>query len=87
MKRPGLSLYVVLDAALCPGHRLVETACAVVSGSAGIVQRRDKNADTAARVTAIRALKAALACSGVPVIVNDDVEAALAGGADGLHVG
>jgi thiamine-phosphate pyrophosphorylase len=82
-----LSLYVVLDTALCPPNQLASVAAAAARGGAGIVQLRDKTGDTAARVEATRALKAALAGSGVPVIVNDDVEAALAAEADGLHVG
>jgi thiamine-phosphate pyrophosphorylase len=50
-----------------------------------VVQVRDMGAAAAARSPRAAALKAALAGSGVPVIVNDCAEAALA--ADGLHVG
>jgi thiamine-phosphate pyrophosphorylase len=38
-------------------------------------------------MTETRAIKAALAPSGVPVLVNDRVDVALAAGADGVHVG
>lgn len=82
-----LSLYLVLDPGLCRLHSMVETARAAVAGGATAVQLRDKDADTAALVEVGRALRLALAGTGVPLIVNDDLDAALAIGADGLHVG
>ena len=87
MRRPDLSLYVVLDAGLCAGRGLAETAVAAMRGGAGVVQLRDKHGGTRARIEAAWALKAALAGTGVPIIVNDDAEAAIAAEADGLHVG
>ncbi|HEX5580069.1 MAG TPA: thiamine phosphate synthase [Gemmatimonadaceae bacterium] len=82
-----LSLYLVLDPGLCRLHTMVETARLAVAGGATVVQLRDKDAGTAALVEVGRALRLALAGTGVPLIVNDDLDAALAIGADGLHVG
>ena len=82
-----LSLYLVLDPGLCRLHSMVDTARAAVVGGATAVQLRDKDADTAALIEVGRALKLALAGTGVPLIVNDDLDAALAIEADGLHVG
>lgn len=82
-----LSLYLILDPGLCRGTGMVETARQAVAGGATMVQLRDKAADTAVRVETGRALQAALAGTGARLIVNDDVEAALAIGADGVHVG
>ncbi len=87
MKRFDLSLYLVLDPELCRPLGMVETARLAVAGGVTMVQLRDKNASTAQLIETGRALKAALAGTGVPLIVNDDVEAAVAIGADGLHVG
>lgn len=87
MKRFDLSLYLVLDPGLCRVHSMVETARLAVAGGATMVQLRDKEAGTAGLVDTGRALKQALAGSGVPLIVNDDVEAAMAIGAAGVHVG
>lgn len=87
MNRSDLSLYLVLDPGLCRLHSMIETARAAVAGGTTMVQLRDKEAGTAGLVTAGRGLKAALAGTGVSLIVNDDVEAALAVDADGLHVG
>lgn len=87
LMRERLRLYLVTDPRLCAEIGVAETAAAAVRGGVGCVQLRDKSADTAARIELARALQAALAGSGVPVIVNDDVEAALAAEVDGVHVG
>lgn len=87
MKRFDLSLYLVLDPDLCRSHSMVETAQAAVAGGATMVQLRDKTTGTQGLIAVGHALKTALAGTGAALIVNDDVEAALAIGADGLHVG
>lgn len=86
--RPDLSVYLVLDPGLCGGvDGMVATARAAASGGAAMVQLRDKDATTEARIETARAIRAALAGTGAALIVNDDIDAALAAGADGLHVG
>ncbi|WP_313601044.1 thiamine phosphate synthase [Rhizobium sp.] len=87
MKRFDLSLYLVLDPELCQAIGMTETARLAVQGGATMVQLRDKQATPAGMIAAGLELKAALAGTGVPLIVNDDVEAAIAIGADGIHVG
>ena len=87
MKHFDLSLYLVLDPVLCAGIGMVETARAAVAGGATIVQLRDKHASTASMIETGLALKQALAGTGARLIVNDDVEAAIAIAADGLHIG
>lgn len=87
MKSFDLSLYLVLDPVLCADIGMVETARAAVAGGATIVQLRDKHASTAAMISTGLALKQALAGSNALLIVNDDVGAAIAIGADGVHIG
>jgi thiamine-phosphate pyrophosphorylase len=88
MRKPfDLSLYLVLDPDLCRPLGMVETARAAVAGGVTMVQLRDKRASTAEMIEAGRALQAVLAGTGVPLVVNDDVEATIALHADGLHVG
>ena len=87
MKSFDLSLYLVLDPDLCAGIGMVETARRAVAGGATMVQLRDKHAGTAAMIETGRALKQALDGTGARLVVNDDVEAAIAIGADGLHIG
>ncbi|MCA2406945.1 thiamine phosphate synthase (plasmid) [Rhizobium leguminosarum bv. viciae 248] len=87
MKDFDLSLYLVLDPDLCAGIGMVETARLAVAGGATMVQLRDKHAGTIRMIQTGRALKQALDGTGALLIVNDDVEAAIAIGADGLHIG
>lgn len=87
MRRFDLSLYLVLDPGLCARVGMVETARRAVAGGATMVQLRDKEATTDRMVETGRVLKSALGGTGAKLIVNDDVEAALAIGADGVHIG
>ena len=77
-------LYVVTDSA---GEAALRTAIAAARGGAALVQLRDKTLPDAVFVERGRALKAALAPLGVPLIVNDRLAAARAIDADGVHVG
>jgi thiamine-phosphate pyrophosphorylase len=87
MEQLDLRLYAIVDPENTGGHDLVDLARAVAAGGATLVQLRDKVSDTADMVAQARALKAALAPFGVPLIVNDRVDVALAAEADGVHVG
>ncbi|AUW46951.1 thiamine phosphate synthase [Rhizobium leguminosarum] len=87
MKAFDLSLYLVLDPDLCAGIGMVETARLAIAGGATMLQLRDKHAGTIGMIETGRALKQALDGTGALLIVNDDVEAAIAIGADGLHIG
>jgi thiamine-phosphate pyrophosphorylase len=87
--RPGLdlSVYLVTDPGLCAGRGVEATVRAAVRGGVTVVQLRDKQAPDAELVALARALRGALAGTGVPLLVNDRVEVARAAGADGVHVG
>lgn len=80
-------LYALADPAAAGGRDLAELAARAVTGGATLVQLRDKQGATRAMIETARAIKAALAGSGVPVLVNDRVDVALAAGADGIHLG
>src|SRR5690554_8040468 len=82
-----LSLYLVTDPRLCARYGLVETVVAAVRGGVTIVQLRDKQASDGELIDQARQLKAALAGSGVPLIINDHLTVALESGSDGLHLG
>lgn len=85
--RDALRLYLVTDPDLCAQIGVVATVQAAVAGGVTMVQLRDKTATTATRTELARALKHALAGTSVPLVVNDDVEAAVAADADGAHLG
>jgi thiamine-phosphate pyrophosphorylase len=82
-----LRLYALLDPERAGGRALADLGREVVAGGATIVQLRDKHGSTRRLIDETRAIKSALAGSGVPVLVNDRVDVALAAGADGVHVG
>lgn len=85
--RDQLRLYLITDPQLCADLGLVETVRRAVAGGVTMVQLRDKTATTAERTEMALALKQALAGTGVPIIVNDDVAAAVAANVDGAHIG
>ena len=62
-------------------------AAAVASGALCALQYRGKRADAAQRLRAARALAQLCRAHGVPLIINDDLELALAVGAQGVHLG
>ncbi|MHA1152777.1 MAG: thiamine phosphate synthase [Alphaproteobacteria bacterium] len=82
-----LTLYLVVGSDVTRGRPLDEVVAAAVRGGATLVQLREKTFSDAELVEAARALKGRLAPLGVPLIVNDRVEAAKAAGADGVHLG
>jgi thiamine-phosphate pyrophosphorylase len=83
--RVDLRCYAIVDSEVSGGHDLVELSRALASGGATLVQLRDKLSDTRIMVERARAIKAAL--GGVPHLINDRVDVALAIGAAGVHVG
>jgi thiamine-phosphate pyrophosphorylase len=87
VEQVDLRLYAIVDPEHSGGHDLVDLARAVAAGGATLVQLRDKVSSTPAMIEEARALKAALAPFGVPLIINDRVDIALAVEADGVHVG
>jgi thiamine-phosphate pyrophosphorylase len=82
-----LRLYAIVDPEHAGGRPLPDLAKLVAAGGATLVQLRDKVSDTRAMVESARAVKAALAPFGVPLLINDRVDVALAAEADGVHVG
>jgi thiamine-phosphate pyrophosphorylase len=82
-----LSLYVLVDPAQARGRPLADIAAAAARGGATLIQLRDKTGTTRALVEAARSIKSALAAFGVPLLVNDRVDVALAARADGVHLG
>lgn len=85
--REQLRLYLVTDPSLCVEMGLAETVRRAVAGGVTMVQLRAKSASTAERIAMAVALKQALIGTGVPLVINDDVAAAVAADVDGAHIG
>lgn len=58
-----------------------------VAGGVTMVQVREKHGDVRAFIERAEAVKSVLVGTGVPLIINDRVDVALAVDADGLHLG
>ncbi len=88
MKREDLKLYLVTDSGLLnESHSLEDTVMEAVAGGVTMVQLREKNISTRDFVDLGQRLKNVLLGSGVPLIINDRVDVALAIDADGVHIG
>lgn len=85
--RRALKLYAVTDNAWLGERSLAQCVEAALAGGATFVQLRDKQATGDALRAEAEELLALCRAAGVPFVVNDDVECALAVGADGVHVG
>jgi len=80
-------LYGIIDPTRCRERPLDRLARQAVAGGMTLLQYRDKSADTRTLVANARLLKSALEGSGVPLLINDRVDVALASRADGVHIG
>ncbi|MBL4237155.1 thiamine phosphate synthase [Vibrio fluvialis] len=80
------TLYLVTD-----DQQDLNTLCHVVkqaiAGGVSLVQVREKQGDVRTFIERAAAVKAVLSGSGVPLIINDRVDVALAVDADGVHLG
>jgi thiamine-phosphate pyrophosphorylase len=85
--RAVLRLYLLADAGLVSPDRLPQVVLAALRGGATAVQLRAKTATTLELLELARNLNAVCRDAGVPLIVNDRVDVALAAEADGSHVG
>ena len=80
-------LYLVVGPDDCRQRPLAELVRAAVAGGVTLVQLRAKHASSREWLTLTATLRQALTTSGVPLLINDRVDIALAGGADGVHLG
>lgn len=85
--KKALRLYAVTDNAWLGERTLAACVAEALAGGATFVQLRDKQADEAALRAEGAELLELCRVAGVPFVINDNVEAALAVGADGVHVG
>jgi len=90
--RTDLSLYLIADVAyvsqLGSRQSLEElTERALASGCVRAVQLRDKRSSLRKTLELAKRLRAVCAAAGVPFLMNDRLDLALAVDADGLHVG
>lgn len=86
MNPVDLRLYALVDPETSGGHPLADLS-RLIAGGATLLQLRDKASSTRGMIETARAIKAALAPAGVPLIINDRADVALATDAAGIHIG
>jgi thiamine-phosphate pyrophosphorylase len=82
-----MQLYLVTDDLACLGRDLLWVVEEAVKGGVTMVQLREKSSTTKDFINRALALKEVLKPYGVPLLINDRVDVALASDADGVHIG
>lgn len=82
-----LTLYLVVGSDAVHGRAVTDVVGAAVRGGVTLVQLREKTLPDADVIASARALVDLLGPLGIPLIVNDRVEVAIATGAAGVHLG
>jgi thiamine-phosphate pyrophosphorylase len=85
--RLSSGLYALIDDSLVQAAGLEKAARAAAEGGASVLQLRLKHTSDRDALALIRAVAAAVRPRGTQVIVNDRVDLALLGDADGVHLG
>ncbi|WP_319561115.1 thiamine phosphate synthase [Marispirochaeta sp.] len=89
MHRDELSFCLVTDSGFRPEDEFLPTIEAVLTAGATMIQYREKSGRFSDREIYLQALEVAALCRrfGVPLLVDDRLDLAMAVGADGLHLG
>lgn len=87
VSKESLQVYAVTDSHWLNGRSLAQAVEEAISGGATFIQLREKNLDTATMIETASTVKAITDRYHIPFVINDDVQAALAVNADGVHVG
>jgi thiamine-phosphate pyrophosphorylase len=85
--RRALRLYLCTDRLLSLGRPIGEAISAAAAGGVTLVQLREKDASSREFYEIARELRALTRRLGIPLVINDRLDIALAVGAEGLHLG
>lgn len=85
--KQSLVLYAVTDRAWGGEQSLARQVEECIKGGVTFVQLREKELDEEAFLTEARNIKKITDDYQIPFVINDNVEVALACGADGVHIG
>ena len=85
--RASLLLYAVTDRSWLGGRRLEEPVEDALKSGATFLQLREKELDFDAYLAEARAVGSIAARYGVPFVIDDNIDVALAADADGVHIG
>lgn len=85
--KKDLLLYAVTDRSWLNGKSLYEQVEQALKGGVSFVQLREKNLNTEAFLQEAIQIQSLCRTYGVPFVINDNIDIALAMNADGVHVG
>lgn len=85
--RRACKLYAVTDSRWLQGRSLASVVADAIIGGVSFVQLRDKHLSTLDLARQARDLAPVCRVAGVPLVIDDDIEAVKMSGADGVHVG
>ncbi len=85
--RRACRLYAVTDPRWLQGRSLASVVADAIIGGVSFVQLRDKQLSTLDLARQARELAPVCRVAGVPLVINDDIEAVKMSGVDGVHVG
>ena len=84
---PDYTLYVCTDRDLMSSATVEESVEKAILGGAGVIQLREKDVPGKVFYETAVGVKAVTSRYGIPLIVNDRIDIAMAVGAEGVHVG
>lgn len=87
IKKETMKLYLVTDRSWLNGKTLSEDVRAAIEGGVTLVQLREKALSEDAFLQEAIAIKKITDAAGIPLIINDSPEVALAADAAGVHIG
>jgi thiamine-phosphate pyrophosphorylase len=87
LKKKIGKLHVLTDTVLQSRFSHLELARMAIDGGADTIQFRQKSGSTWDMIAIARKLKELCTKAGVPLVVNDRVDVAIASDADGVHLG
>lgn len=80
-------LYLILDEQFCYHYSPLAIAHMAIQGGVNMLQLRDKSRTTQQFIQYAQTIKNSLSSYQIPLIINDNIEVAMAIAADGLHLG
>lgn len=88
-KKVDYSLYLVTDStpAILGEKDIVQAVEAALQGGVTIVQYRDKTSDTGDLISIAKKLHVVTRKYGIPLLINDRIDVALAVSCEGVHIG
>ncbi len=87
MDKKILRLYAVTDRSWLNGHALEDDIEKAIKGGVTLVQLREKNIATDDITKSAIKIKSVCKKHGIPLIINDNVDAVIGSDADGVHLG